>query len=72
MSERAQESYALNLRRRLAFLTPKQIEMIDELVGSLGPFGEIELIVEDGSLRAVASTHSFDALKWPDEGNTER
>jgi len=46
------------------FLKPRQIEMIEEALGSLGEYGEVRLIVEKGRLRFLITQKSFDALKW--------
>jgi hypothetical protein len=46
------------------FLKPDEINVIDDLIASLGSFGELRLVVEEGRLRMVASTKSYDALKW--------
>ncbi|MGD2252964.1 MAG: hypothetical protein PVF70_08635 [Anaerolineales bacterium] len=54
----------LRLERPLVFLKPDEINVIDELISALGSFGELRLVVEEGSLRVLASTRSYDALKW--------
>jgi len=46
------------------FLRPRQIEMIEEALCSLGEYGEVRLVVEKGSLRFLVTQKSFDALKW--------
>ena len=48
----------------LKFLGRSQIEMIDEALEAVGPFGEVQLIVEKGRLRFVVTKNSHDALKW--------
>jgi hypothetical protein len=48
----------------LKFLSPRQVQMIDEALASLDEFGEVRLIVEKGRLRFLATQKSFDALKW--------
>ena len=48
----------------LRFLGWPQIEMIDEALSTLGPFGEVQLILEKGRLRFVVTKNSHDALKW--------
>ncbi len=50
--------------RRLKFLGRSQIKMIDEALEAVGPFGEVQLIVEKGRLRFVVTKNSHDALKW--------
>lgn len=54
----------LELDRPLLFLSPQEISLIDDLLSSLGLFGELQLLVEDGHLRLVAKTKSYDAFKW--------
>ena len=49
----------------LKFLGQSQIKMIDEALEAVGPFGEVQLIVEKGRLRFVVTKNSHDALKWP-------
>ncbi len=46
------------------FLGNSEIDMIDEALAAVGPFGEVELIVEKGRLRFVVTKNSHDALKW--------
>ena len=48
----------------LKFLGRSQIEMIDEALEAVGPFGEVQLIVERGRLRFVVTKNSHDALNW--------
>jgi hypothetical protein len=61
----------LDLARPLAFLSPRQICMIDELLERLGDFGEVRLIVQKGKLRFVSSAKSYDVYKWEDKGEEE-
>ena len=51
----------------LKFLGRSQIKMIDEALDAVGPFGEVQLIVEKGRLRFVVTKNSHDALKWRPE-----
>ena len=46
------------------FLQPRQIAMIEEALASLGAFGEVRLVVENGRLRFVVTSKSFDALRY--------
>lgn len=46
------------------FLRPRQIEMIEEALCSLGEYGEVRLVVEKGCLRFLVTQKSFDARKW--------
>ena len=48
----------------LKFLGRSQIEMIDEALEAVGPYGEVQLIVEKGRLRFVITKNSHDALNW--------
>ena len=48
----------------LKFLGRSQIKMIDEALDAVGPYGEVQLIVEKGRLRFVVTKNSHDALKW--------
>lgn len=53
----------LELERRLRFLTPREINMIDDLLISVAPFGEVRLAVQKGRLRFLSSLKSHDALQ---------
>ncbi len=46
------------------FLHARQIAMIEEALASLGAFGEVRLVVENGRLRFVVTSKSFDALRY--------
>ncbi|MFV2045115.1 MAG: hypothetical protein ACC700_18010 [Anaerolineales bacterium] len=48
----------------LKFLGRSQIKMIDEALDAVGPYGEVQLIVEKGRLRFVVTKNSHDALRW--------
>jgi hypothetical protein len=48
----------------LTFLSPEQVQMIDEALKVLGEYGELRLIVEKGRLRFLVTQKSIDALKW--------
>lgn len=48
----------------LHLLHPRQIEMIEEALRSVGDYGEVRLIVEKGRLRFLVTQKSFDTLKW--------
>ena len=50
--------------RPLAFLSPSQIQMIDEALSAMGEYGEVRLVVEKGRLRFVVTQASHDALHW--------
>lgn len=60
----AGEPSTVELDRALAFLSPREIYLIDELLAEVGDFGEVRLTVKDGRLRFASRTQSFDALKW--------
>lgn len=55
--------WMLKLERGLRFLTPREITMIDDLLFSVAPFGEVRLAVQKGRLRFVSSVKSHDALQ---------
>ena len=58
-------------RKGLCFLTPRQVSIIDELLSSVSPYGEVRLTVEKGKLRFFSSTRSYDAYKYrPKEDGT--
>lgn len=46
------------------FLLPRQIEMIDEALRSLGEYGELRLVVEKHHLRFLVTQKSYDTNKW--------
>lgn len=55
--------WTLELDRRLSFLNAREITMIDELLASVAPFGEVRLAVQKGRIRFVSSVKSQDALR---------
>ena len=61
----------LKLERGLKFLTPREITMIDDLLSSVAPFGEVRLAVQKGRLRFVSSVKSHDALQLAGKGPGE-
>ena len=50
--------------KMLKFLRQSEIEMIDEVLESVGEFGEVRLIVHKGRLRFVVTQQSHDAFHW--------
>lgn len=60
----------VKLEKKLRFLTPRQIAMIDEMLDSVTPYGEVILRVQKGRLRCIAKSKSYDAIKMqrPDSG----
>ncbi len=48
----------------MKFLTLHQVRMIDDLLHSIGDFGEVHLEVRNGKLRFASRTESIDALKY--------
>ena len=46
---------------RLKVLTPAQIQRIDELLASVGDFGEVHLIVQRAVLKYINKVESFKA-----------
>jgi hypothetical protein len=53
----------VKLERSLRFLTPRQIVMIDEMLNSVTPYGEVTLRIQQGKLRCIAKSKSYDAMK---------
>jgi hypothetical protein len=43
---------------KLNNLTPEQVEMIDKFLSSVGDYGEIDLIVQNGELRYINTIES--------------
>ena len=62
----------LDPERRLTFLSAREITMIDDLLVSVAPFGEVRLAVQKGRLRFVSSVKSQDALQLTGEASTGR
>jgi len=62
--EASEAENAIDLDEPLRFLSTREIHLIDKLLSSIGPFGEVRLTVKDGRLRFAASTKSYDALNW--------
>lgn len=58
----------LELDHRLSFLNAREITMIDDLLKSVAPFGEVRLMVQKGRLRFVSSVKSHDALELANGG----
>jgi hypothetical protein len=62
----------------LVFLKPHQVAIIDDALSSLGGYGEVRLVVENGRLRYLVMQKSYDVMKLdaqvlkeglPDKGN---
>ncbi len=51
-------------RPHLRFLTENEIQLIDDLLNSVGEYGEVRLTIKGGKLRFASRTKSYDALKW--------
>jgi hypothetical protein len=62
-SNREQGKTRVKLERHLRFLTPRQIVMIDEMLDSVTPYGEVTLRIQKGRLRCIAKSKSYDAMK---------
>jgi hypothetical protein len=62
----------VKLEKKLRFLTACQIAMIDEMLESVTPYGEVILRVQKGRLRCIAKSKSYDAIKMqrPDSGRS--
>ncbi len=44
---------------KLKTLTPEQVERIDEVLTSIGEYGEVHLIVQRGELRYINKVESY-------------
>ena len=64
LSQNETPKESTNKSNPLKFLGRSQVEMIDEALDAVGPFGEVQLIVEKGRLRFVVTKNSHDALRW--------
>jgi hypothetical protein len=51
-------------RCNLKFLRTHQIFMLDEALTAIGGYGEVHLVINDGSLRFLVIEKSFDAYRW--------
>jgi hypothetical protein len=60
----------IRLKEPLKFLNTAQVAEIDDKLSSVSPFGEIRLRVENGSLKFVAQSKSYDALKLQRPGSS--
>lgn len=58
-SQETRFSKALKLKK----LTPEQVKHIDEVLASLGDYGEVHLILQQGELRYINKVESFSARK---------
>jgi hypothetical protein len=56
---------AHQLDLRLKILTPEQVVRIDEVLTSLGEYGEVHLIIQKGELRYINKVESYKA--WNDK-----
>lgn len=63
MGDRKKGSIVIHLEQKLNFLTPRQVAIIDEMLASVAPYGEVTLRIQQGKLRFVAQSKSFDAMK---------
>ncbi len=50
---------------RLKALTPEQVERVNELLTSIGDYGEIHLIIQRGELRYINKVESYKV--WQDK-----
>ena len=65
----------LDIQNRKAFpklktLTPEQVRRIDEFLVSVGDYGEVNLVVQNGELRYINKIVSFKAVA--SKGQEER
>jgi hypothetical protein len=51
-------------RCNLKFLRTHQIFMLDEALTAIGGYGEVRLVINDGSLRFLVINKSFDTCRW--------
>jgi hypothetical protein len=65
-TEKAMDMEQGLLLETLKFLSPREIAFIDDLLASVGEFGEVRLEVKNGRLRFASRTESIDALKYKD------
>jgi len=52
---------------KLKFLNPEQLKQIDDVLASLGEYGEVRLIVQHSELRYINKVESIKA--WKNETN---
>ena len=63
-TDSARDHDAARLRTiRLKKLTLEQVKHIDEVLASLGDYGELHLIIQHGELRYINKVESFSARK---------
>ncbi len=60
---RTWETYKLKLKH----ITPDQGQKIDEYLGSVGDYGEVSLVVQNGELRYINKIVSFRAIASDNE-----
>jgi hypothetical protein len=63
MKTNSDHDTALTQTFRLTKLTLEQVKHIDEVLASLGEYGEIHLIIQHGELRYINKVESFSARK---------
>ena len=63
MKTNTPQDVALFQRFKLTKLTLDQVKHIDEVLASLGEYGEVHLIVQQGELRYINKVESFNAWK---------
>jgi len=61
----ARSKAVLRDQRALRFLTATQVQMIDQALGDISPFGEVRLVKVKGRLRFIQKLDSRDALSGP-------
>jgi hypothetical protein len=57
------QAAALSQGFKLKKLTPEQVKRIDEVLASVGEYGEVHLVVKNGELRYINKVESFKAWK---------
>lgn len=63
MKTRSDQENALPQTLKLKKLTLEQVRYIDEVLASLGEYGELHLILQRGELRYINKVESFSAKK---------
>ena len=66
---RNRSSANASIPKPLKFLGRSQIKMIDEALEAVGPFGEVQLMVEKGRRWLVVTKNSHDDRKWPPDSS---
>ena len=63
MTSSSSQDASLSKALKLKKLTLEQVRRIDAVIASLGEYGEVHLIVQNGELRYINKVESFKAWK---------